>query len=160
MDEKMSGYIRISELAAMGASLRCVECIGRSVLCRKFAGILQWEEENFYVYVRYGFYSGGRIRGVIRDYYTDDARAQLCSAMLKERYQKKTMECRKTLREIRLRRMLWDGIAHAIAAGVAFFYVSRMQTVGLYGMDPASALLSIVYPLIVALCYVIHYKVQ
>lgn len=152
--------VRLSELESVGAKLILGAPVQINLLSKKYEGDLLFAKNLYHVYVRYGFYSGARICGIALEHYSSEAEAQLACMRLNKICESSFKINYKIIRGKRRKRIVLDIVAHLITLVVAYLYIQRFFVVAEWGLDMASFILSIIYPVIAALCYIIHFRLQ
>lgn len=152
--------VRLSDMEHMGAVIRLGKMVEETLLSRKYESMMVFEDTLYYIYVRYGFYSGARISGIAVPLYTNREYALLACKRLNESYQSALRRNQNNIR-LKQRKYLWGELAvHAIFLGVVILYLQRALVVLNHGLSVNSFILSVLYSLIIALCYMIHHRLQ
>lgn len=155
-----TAYIHLSDLEFLGAVFYRKNLVQNVVLSRKYFGILQWEGKEYRIYVNYGFYVGARVCGIAAPEYRNETEAKKACISLNEKYHKALFVDYGELKKRRRQRWGLDVVVHMIAMFVVFLYLKRGILVATAGMDGISLELSILYSVILGLCYIVHYKLQ
>lgn len=152
--------IYLSDLCLLGGFFvrgRLVKC---NLLSRKYEGLLYLNHKPYHVYIRYGFYSGAQITGIAVPAYPDFESAFRAGGDLGKAYKKYIEENYNRVYTRRKVKNFYCFITGIITLAVILLYIERMLFVCEYGMNMASMILSIFYPLIVALCYYVRSRCQ
>lgn len=160
MRRKGLAEVRISDLEHMGGEVILGRLVLKTLLSRKYEGQLKFENGLYYIYVRQSFFKGARLSGVAAPLYPNRECAILACKRLNDAYHKAIRNNENNIYRKR-RGRIWGGIAvYSIAFMVILLYIQRAVLVAQSGMSVNSFILSILYPVIVALCYIIHYRLQ
>lgn len=152
--------VHISDLEHMGAKVTYQKLVKKSLLFRKYEGHLRFGSDLFYVYVQESFFQGARLSGIAVPLYSSNEYAFLACQRLNEAYTKALINNTNNIRG-KWRRRVWMELAlTVIMLLVVYMYIQRTVFVAQSGLDYTSALLSILYPVIMALCYIVHYRIQ
>lgn len=152
--------VSISDLEHMGGEVVLGKMVLKTMLTRKYEGKLKFDNALYYIYIRQSFWKGTRLSGVAAPLYRNREYAMLACIRLNEAYHR---AIRNNVNNIyrKRRRRIWGEIAISIIfLTVLFLYMQRAVLVAQSGMSQTSFILSILYPVIMALCYIIHYRLQ
>lgn len=152
--------IYLSDLCHLGGFFVRGRLVEAKLLSRKYEGLVFLNHKPYHVYIRYGFYSGAQITGIAVPAYPDYAAAFQAGRDLGKTYKKYVKEDRNHVHTRRKIRNVYGFLTQIIACAVLFLYVERMIAVTAEGMNPISMLLSILYPIIIALCYFVRKQCQ
>lgn len=157
MKKRICLKVKVSDMEHMGAVIRNDKLIEQTLLSRKYESRMLFEDTLYYIYVRYGFYSGARISGIALPLYTSREYALLACKRLNESYQGALKRNQNNIR-LKQRKCLWGELAsHAIFFMVTILLFHRMIFIMNTGLSDTSFIVSLIYSFIIALCYVIHY---
>lgn len=152
--------VRISDLEHMGGEVIWGRMVFKTMLSRKYEGKLKFGNASYFVYIRQSFLKGARLSGIAAPLYQNREYALLACIRLNDAYHQAVQNNTNDIFRKRKKR-IWGEIAVCLIVSVVlFFYVQRAVMVAQSGMSKISFILSILYPVIVALCYIIHYRLQ
>ncbi len=152
--------VKVSDMEHMGAVILNEKLVEQTLLSKKFESSMLFEDTLYYIYVRYGFYSGARISGIAVPLYINREYALLACKRLNENYQRALKRNQNNIR-LKQRKCLWGELAvHAIFFVVAVLFFQRMVFIMNNGTSVISFIVSIIYSYIITLCCVIHYRLR
>ncbi len=148
--------VYLSDLCLLGGFFVRGKLVEEHLLSRKYEGILLFDDRPYFVYIRYGFYSGAKITGIAVPSYPDVESAYKAGGDFSRIYKKYKNEDRNKVFSRRKVRNIYGFITQIISFAVFLLYLERVSLVVEMGMNPVSLILSVVYPLIIALCYYVR----
>lgn len=152
--------VHISDLEHMGAEVSFDKMVQKSLLFRKYEGQIRFGSDLFYVYVQKSFFRGARLSGIAVPLYRSKEYALLACQRLNDAYAKALLNNTNNIRG-KWRKRVWMELAlAAVMLVTAVLYIQRAALVAQLGLDSTSVVLSILCPVIMALCYIIHYRIQ
>ncbi len=152
--------IHISDLEHMGGEVFFDKMVIKDLLLREYEGQLSFDNDLYYVYVKQSFFKGKRLSGIAVSRYQNRDYAALARQRLSESYRNALMNNVNNIHK-KQRRRIWTEIVLAVIVFlVVCMYMQRAILVAQTGMSEVSFILSILYPVIVALCYILHYRLQ
>lgn len=152
--------VRVSDFEHMGADFRIGRMVDKRVFSRRYECQMQYEGALFYVYVRYGVYSGARISGIAVSMYDDRQYALLACKRLNDCFQEGLRNNKNNIRR-KQRERLWGQVAaHLFFLLAVVMMIPCIVLLLSKGFSLTLFLLCALYSIVMGLCYLIHYRLQ